>query len=493
MQDLRQIEILKELLDLQKDMVVFLLSMLEGKSFRLCVTFIHCGLRLRVEQFVCLSPSAGNVVNGTIGKQMVDMLVESSGNVEMILKFFDMFLKLKDLTSSDTFSEYDPDSNGCISKKDFQKAMEGCKRFSHEETHFLLSCMETSNGETVDYVAFVDRFHEPAKDIGFSIAVLLTNLSEHMPNDLRLQTFLEPAECVLTYFQPYLGRIEILGGGKRIERVYFEISESSRTQWEKPQVKESKRQFIFDVVNEGGDKEKMEMFVNFCEDTIFEMQLAAQLSGTDGGGVHSDRGGGERSAIEERELHTEEAPFIYRWWFSLASVLSVKRLRAVMKMSLKDLLTAVMLLLKMILVAQLRCVSALVQGIACVLYVAFIDCGLVEGAKRTTVLELLSGILEPTLDEVTGSPSGIAELRRFSSSLSLQRELSVGQVAAAASPGEIDLLSEIFGLRVTREGGRYRLASPDNGSTWGDTSSTASAADISEKHYKLVWFLFLKQ
>lgn len=33
-------------------------------------------------------PHAGNVVNGTTGKQMVDMLVESSGNVEMILKFF---------------------------------------------------------------------------------------------------------------------------------------------------------------------------------------------------------------------------------------------------------------------------------------------------------------------------------------------------------------------------------------------------------------------
>lgn len=43
-------------------------------------------------------------------------------------------------------------------------------------------------------------------------------------------------------------------------------------------MKESKRQFIFDVVNEGGEKEKMELFVNFCEDTIFEMQLAAQMS-----------------------------------------------------------------------------------------------------------------------------------------------------------------------------------------------------------------------
>lgn len=75
------------------------------------------------------------------------------------------------------------------------------------------------------------------KDIGFNVAVLLTNLSEHMPHDTRLQTFLELADSVLNYFQPYLGRIEIMGSAKRIERVYFEISESSRTQWEKPQVK----------------------------------------------------------------------------------------------------------------------------------------------------------------------------------------------------------------------------------------------------------------
>lgn len=78
------------------------------------------------------------------------------------------------------------------------------------------------------------------KDIGFNVAVLLTNLSEHMPHDTRLQSFLELADSVLNYFQPYLGRIEIMGSAKRIERVYFEISESSRTQWEKPQVIELK-------------------------------------------------------------------------------------------------------------------------------------------------------------------------------------------------------------------------------------------------------------
>uniref|UniRef100_A0A671YWR5 Ryanodine receptor 2 n=1 Tax=Sparus aurata TaxID=8175 RepID=A0A671YWR5_SPAAU len=415
-QDSRQIELLKELMDLQKDMVVFLLSMLEG-----------------------------NVVNGTIGKQMVDMLVESTGNVEMMLKFFDMFLKLKDLTSSDTFREYDPDQKGCISRKDFQKAMENCKCFSQAETHFLLSCAETDDSEIVDYDAFVDRFHEPAKDIGFSIAVLLTNLSEHMPNDSRLKTFLKLAECVLTYFKPHLGRIEILGSGKRIERVYFEISESSRTQWEKPQVKESKRQFVFDVVNEGGEKEKMEMFVNFCEDTIFEMQLAAQISGSDTGERHAEKGEGEKS---EEELDKKEMFFMYNWLIMLTSVLSLKNLKTLMKMTLKDILMSAVFLLRLIFMAQVQCISAVIRSILYVLYIAFVNGGLIEGAKRTRISDLLGGILEPTLDEVMGVPSGVDRLRKYSASLSSQRELrEIGQVAAATSPREVDVLSDIFGLK----------------------------------------------
>nr|XP_046257248.1 ryanodine receptor 2 isoform X2 [Scatophagus argus] len=460
-QDSRQIELLKELMDLQKDMVVFLLSMLEG-----------------------------NVVNGTIGKQMVDMLVESSGNVEMILKFFDMFLKLKDLTSSDTFREYDPDHKGCISRKDLQKAMESCKRFSQVETHFLLSCAKTGNSEIVNYEAFVARFHEPAKDIGFSISVLLTNLSEHMPNDSRLRTFLELADCIMTYFQSYLGRIEILGSGKRIERVYFEISESSRTQWEKPQVKESKRQFIFDVVNEGGEKEKMEMFVNFCEDTIFEMQLAAQISGSDAGERCAEKGGEEKSQNEDERLGNEGMSFMYRWLLLLMSVLSVKNLKTLMGMTLKDILMAAVFLLRLIFRAQVRCISLIIRSIIYVLYVAFVSGGLIEGAKRMRISDLLGGILEPTLDEVMGVPSGVVRLRKHSASLSSQRELRESrQVAPVISPREVDVLSDIFGLRVKKEGSQYRLITQDLTASLTDlfstTSRTIATADFPDKHQEM--------
>ncbi|XP_075890924.1 ryanodine receptor 2 isoform X2 [Nelusetta ayraudi] len=428
-QDSSQIDLLKELMDLQKDMVVMLLSMLEG-----------------------------NVVNGTIGKQMVDMLVESSNNVEMILKFFDMFLKLKDLTSSDTFKEHDPDGKGVISKRDFQKAMESHKHYTQSETEFLLSCAETDENELLDYEEFVERFHEPAKDIGFNVAVLLTNLSEHMPHDTRLQTFLELAESVLNYFQPYLGRIEIMGSAKRIERVYFEISESSRTQWEKPQVKESKRQFIFDVVNEGGEKEKMELFVNFCEDTIFEMQLAAQMSDT-----------GERLAVKdesEREKPEEENPEM--GFFSvttvrmallalqynvmlLIKVLSIKSLKKQMKrvknMTVKDIVTTLVSFYWSVFLGLLHVAFSVSRGFCRIFSSTFMGGNLVEGAKTIKVSELLANMPDPTQDEVRGEgedrdkrPCPMEELA----------DLSV-------NTSESELLSDIFGLDLRREGGQYKI------------------------------------
>lgn len=85
----------------------------------------------------------------------------------------------------------------------------------------------------------------------------------------------------MNYFEPFLGRIEILGSSKKIERVYFEIKESNIEQWEKPQIKESKRAFFYSIVTEGGDKEKLEAFVNFCEDAIFEMTHASEIMATD--------------------------------------------------------------------------------------------------------------------------------------------------------------------------------------------------------------------
>ena len=109
------------------------------------------------------------------------------------------------------------------------------------------------------------------------MAVLLTNLSEHMTNDPRLAKFLETAASVLNFFEAFLGRIEIKTADK-VERVYFEIDEANIEEWEKPQIRESKNAFFHTCISEG-EGERMEQFVDFCEDAIFEMQISTSLSG----------------------------------------------------------------------------------------------------------------------------------------------------------------------------------------------------------------------
>ncbi|XP_070836088.1 ryanodine receptor 3-like isoform X3 [Chaetodon trifascialis] len=434
-QDSSQIELLKELLDLQKDMIVMMLSLLEG-----------------------------NVVNGTIGKQMVDTLVESSSNVEMILKFFDMFLKLKDLTTSDSFKDYDPESKGVISKKDFQKSMENQKQYSQSEIEFLLSCAEADENDMFNYEQFVERFHEPAKDIGFNVAVLLTNLSEHMPHDARLSTFLDLAESVLSYFEPYLGRIEIMGGAKRIERVYFEISESSRTQWEKPQVKESKRQFIFDVVNEGGESEKMELFVNFCEDTIFEMQLASQISEPDPVERPEEDEDDNQSVVESQEEEEEDSVMLESSSaFTIACISMRKSLchfrqlltfksirrqyRKFRKMSVREMVRGFFSFFWMIITGLFHFVYSLVWGFFHILWTTMFGGGLVEGAKNIKVTDILGNMPDPTQFGIHGD---VLEMEKMeaneASALAEMGQMAQGDAA------EADLMAELLNIQPKKEG-----------------------------------------
>ncbi|XP_053461557.1 ryanodine receptor 1 isoform X2 [Nycticebus coucang] len=463
-QDSSQIELLKELLDLQKDMVVMLLSLLEG-----------------------------NVVNGMIARQMVDMLVESSSNVEMILKFFDMFLKLKDIVGSEAFQDYVTDPRGLISKKDFQKAMDSQKQFTGPEIQFLLSCSEADENEMINCEEFANRFQEPARDIGFNVAVLLTNLSEHVPHDPRLRNFLELAESILEYFRPYLGRIEIMGSSRRIERIYFEISETNRAQWEMPQVKESKRQFIFDVVNEGGESEKMELFVSFCEDTIFEMQIAAQISEPEGEPETDEdegTGAGEAGAegAEEGAAGAEgtagpaaaAAPGVTARAVAAAgralrglSYRSLRRrVRRLRRLTAREAATAVAALLWAAVTRIGAAGAGAAAGALSLLWGSLFGGGLVEGAKKVTVTELLAGMPDPTGDEVHGEqpagPGGDADGEGAGEGAGDTVEGADQEEAAAheAGPGGAD------GVVAASEGGPFR---PEGAGGLGDMGDTTPA------------------
>ena len=108
----------------------------------------------------------------------------------MILKYCDMFLKLKDLCDSAAFKEADINKDGTIFPKDFKDQLEKSKKYSLEEVNFLISCNQETNHEgKIDYIEFTEAFYDSAKAIGFNLAVLFTNLSEHMPTDPRLARF----------------------------------------------------------------------------------------------------------------------------------------------------------------------------------------------------------------------------------------------------------------------------------------------------------------
>ncbi|CAL4149598.1 unnamed protein product [Meganyctiphanes norvegica] len=94
-----------------------------------------------------------------------------------------------------------------------------------------------------------------------------------------------------------------MGSSKRIERVYFEIKEENIEQWEKPQIKDSKRNFFFNVITEGG-KETLDAFINFCEDVIFEMQLSSGLMEEEVDQIKSGGGDSKKYIADDEEEKT---------------------------------------------------------------------------------------------------------------------------------------------------------------------------------------------
>ncbi len=69
---------------------------------------------------------------------MVDTLIESQANVELLLQFFDIFLKMKGLTTSEAFQEFDTNKDGFISPKEFRRAMEAQKMYTRYKISLCL-------------------------------------------------------------------------------------------------------------------------------------------------------------------------------------------------------------------------------------------------------------------------------------------------------------------------------------------------------------------
>ena len=211
------------------------------------------------------------------------------------------------------------------------------------------------------------------------------------------------------YFKPYLGRIEIIGQAKRIERIYFEVKDSSLEQWDKPQVRDSKREFIFDIVNnEGGDKSKMEAFVDFCEDTIFEMQLASSISQTRFTNDDDDDEDEEDHESEESGRGyfgslTQAFTSILTMMIGIFSWKFVKRsYKFIKKLTMTDVI--VFLVWFVIQVPFKVCVKLMLLTFGNFLQVLkfCLDGELICQIKKTTWKELLYEFPEPTQDGIQG-------------------------------------------------------------------------------------------
>lgn len=143
-----------------------------------------------------------------------------------------------------------------------------------------MECADLNHDGLLDYMEFAERFHQPAESIGFHLCVLIVHLSDHLPDDKRLESFkkMPQGKEMMEHFAENMGCIEILGKSGKIERVYFEVKKERLMQWEEAQIQESRRNFLHSV-ELGSQKNKLQGFVSFCEDTIFEVSYCVYVQG----------------------------------------------------------------------------------------------------------------------------------------------------------------------------------------------------------------------
>ena len=244
------IELLREVLKVLSDMITLLLSMLEG-----------------------------NQMSSEIGVSMKHTLVDCRNELQDITKFCFMFIKLNDTLTSKAFTQYDTNRDGRISRMEFERSLQTQKQYSREEVDYLMRCGDTNRDGFIDYAEFLDRFLLRAEEIGFNLVVLLQNLFEHLPktnSDFELVDLRNRGKELMEHFSHHLGSIEIIGKSRTVEKVYFQIPKSCRDQWARSQIQESKREFINTCDHENVNS-KLDKFIDFSENTIFEMRHFGKL------------------------------------------------------------------------------------------------------------------------------------------------------------------------------------------------------------------------
>lgn len=223
----------------------------------------------------------------------------------------------------------------------------------------------------------------------------------------------------------------------------------------------------------------MELFVNFCEDTIFEMQLAAQISASDRDeevlGAEADGVDGKEeednddtrpeqkgSALSVSMKRLLLAPFC--GLMTIMCLLSIRNMkRQIKKVTVKGLILAIAVFLQKILSTVCHSIVRAVCSFLHVLYLVFLSGCLIEFAKQTKLSDLFSDLPDPTLDDVTGVTEGVVhKVKGTARTMTSRGDLQATTQDLSAVSRNPQLLTNIFGLQLRKEGGQYMLISQDS-------------------------------
>lgn len=203
----------------------------------------------------------------------------------------------------------------------------------------------------------------------------------------------------------------------------------------------------------------MELFVNFCEDTIFEMQLAAQISG-------SECGEEPKSKDEEKEKAesiSEDSMPQDSQRLPVMNLLSVCNIRKHIKeISITSVFSAIFSTFRTGLLLLTRGVLAVVWFNLYLLYHIFLSGWIIDVAKEMKLADILGDLRDPTMVEVTeDGEEAVRENHSYTRAVSSQGNLQGMSLDLSAVSKDPQLLTDIFGLCLKKKGGKYALFSGD--------------------------------
>lgn len=259
----------------------------------------------------------------------------------------------------------------------------------------------------------------------------------------------------------------------------------------------------------------MELFVNFCEDTIFEMQLAAQISASDRDeevlgieedGVDGKKEEDENPATDNGDTKREQRGFsllvMMKWLLltplcvlmmiiCLLSIRNVKR--QIKRMTMKGLILTIVLFFQKILSAIFRTILGTVCFFLHVLYLVFLSGCIIEFAKETKLSDFFRDLPDPTLDDVTGVNEGVIQkVRGPTQTISSRSDMHAMTLDLSYVSRNPQLLTDIFGLQLRKEGGQYMLLSRDSNASIGEVMNPSKYQVSTVQYSTYIYVICIK-